>query len=125
VEAIIALSIVFVAAEVVHGHRGKPGLTARAPWVVAFAFGLLHGFGFAGALAEVGLPPAAIPLALLMFNIGVELGQLIFVVAVLALRGVLEAVTRRRPAWVSYLAPYAIGGLAVFWVIERVSAFWS
>ena len=76
VEAMIALSIVFVAAEVVHGLRGKPGLTARAPWVVAFSFGLLHGFGFAGALAEVGLPQKAIPVALLMFNVGVEIGQL-------------------------------------------------
>ncbi len=76
VEAIIALSIVFVAAEIVHGLRGNPGLTARAPWVVAFTFGLLHGFGFAGALAEVGLPQKAIPVALLMFNVGVEIGQL-------------------------------------------------
>ncbi len=125
VEAIIALSIVFVAGEVVHGLRGRPGLTARAPWVVAFSFGLLHGFGFAGALAEVGLPQTAIPLALLMFNVGVEVGQLIFVVAVLALRRVLKAANARRPAWVSYLAPYAIGGIAMFWVIERVSAFWS
>ena len=82
VEAIIGLSIVFVAAEVVHGLRGKPGLTARAPWVVAFSFGLLHGFGFAGALAEVGLPQKAIPVALLMFNVGVEIGQLLFVSAV-------------------------------------------
>ena len=72
VEAMIALSIVFVAAEIVHGLRGKPGLTARAPWVVAFSFGLLHGFGFAGALAEVGLPQKAIPMALLTFNVGVE-----------------------------------------------------
>ncbi len=125
VEAIIALSIVFVAAEVVHGLRGKPGLTARAPWVVAFVFGLLHGFGFAGALAEVGLPQTAIPLALLMFNVGVELGQLIFVVAVLALRRVFESAIVRRPAWVSYMAPYAIGGLAMFWVIERVLSYWA
>ena len=79
VEAIIALSIVFVAAEAVHGLQGRPGLTARAAWVVAFSFGLLHGFGFAGALAEVGLPQKAIPVALLMFNVGVEIGQLLFV----------------------------------------------
>jgi hydrogenase/urease accessory protein HupE len=125
VEAIIALSIVFVAAEVVHGLRGRPGLTARAPWVVAFSFGLLHGFGFAGALAQVGLPQTAIPLALLMFNVGVELGQLIFVVAVLALRRAFKASIVRRPAWVSYFAPYAIGSVAMFWVIERVSAFWA
>ena len=84
VEAIIALSIVFVAAEVIHSRQGRPGLTERAPWIVAFSFGLLHGLGFAGALAEVGLPQIAIPIALLMFNVGVEIGQLLFVVAVLA-----------------------------------------
>ena len=88
VEAMIALSIVFVAAEIIHGLRGRPGLTARAPWVVAFSFGLLHGFGFAGALAEVGLPEKAIPVALLTFNVGVELGQLIFVAVVLASSGI-------------------------------------
>jgi hydrogenase/urease accessory protein HupE len=123
VEAIIALSIVFVASEVVHGLQGRPGLTARAPWVVAFSFGLLHGFGFASALAEVGLPQTAIPLALLMFNVGVELGQLMFVVAVLAGWSLLAKLPARRPAWLPYLAPYAIGGLAMFWVIERIAAF--
>jgi hydrogenase/urease accessory protein HupE len=123
VEAIIALSIVFVAAEAVHGLRGKPGLTARAPWVVAFTFGLLHGFGFAGALAEVGLPQTAIPVALLMFNVGVELGQLAFVGAVLLLRAFVEKVARRPPTWVSYLLPYGIGSVAMVWVIERVAAF--
>ena len=92
VEAIIALSIVFVAAEIVRGLQGKPGLTARAPWVVAFSFGLLHGFGFAGALAEVGLPQKAIPVALLTFNVGVELGQLIFVAFVVAVRALLVRV---------------------------------
>ena len=86
VEAMIALSIVFVAAEIVQGLRGRPGLTARAPWLVAFSFGLLHGFGFAGALAEVGLPQNAIPIALFAFNVGVELGQLIFVALVLIVR---------------------------------------
>ena len=103
VEAAIALSVVFVAAEVVHGLRGRPGLTARAPWLVAFAFGLLHGFGFASALAEVGLPQTAIPVALLTFNIGVELGQLLFVGAVLSVRAALVrlpvAGPRRRPIW--------------------------
>jgi hypothetical protein len=123
VEAIIALSIVFVASEVVHGLQGRPGLTARAPWVVAFSFGLLHGFGFAGALAEVGLPQTAIPLALLMFNVGVELGQLMFVVAVLVGWSLLARLPAPRPAWLPYVAPYAIGGLAMFWVIERIAAF--
>jgi hypothetical protein len=78
VEAVIALSIMFLAMELVHGRRGKPGAAARWPWLVAFTFGLLHGFGFAGALAEVGLPQQAIPLALVFFNVGVELGQLLF-----------------------------------------------
>ncbi len=125
VEAMIALSIVFVAAEVVHGLRGKPGLTARAPWLVAFSFGLLHGFGFAGALAEVGLPEQAIPVALLMFNVGVELGQLIFVAAVLVVLAVFKRLPLRLPAWFDHATPYAIGTVAMFWTIERVSAFWA
>ena len=83
VEATIALSIVFVAAEIVHQRGGREGITARAPWVVAFTFGLLHGFGFAGALSEIGLPQGDIPLALLFFNVGVEVGQLLFIAAVL------------------------------------------
>jgi hydrogenase/urease accessory protein HupE len=124
VEAAIALSIVFVAAEVVHGLRGRPGLTARAPWVVAFTFGLLHGFGFAGALAEVGLPQKAIPIALLMFNVGVETGQLIFVCAVLTVRKLLTRFSQRRFAWTLYAAPYAIGSIAMFWVIDRIAAFY-
>jgi hydrogenase/urease accessory protein HupE len=123
IEAMIALSIVFVAAEIVHGLRGKPGLTASAPWVVAFSFGLLHGFGFAGALAEVGLPQKAIPVALLMFNVGVEIGQLIFVASVLAARAVLIRLPYPKPPWMSYAMPYAIGGVAMFWVVERISAF--
>ncbi len=123
VEAIIALSIVFVAAEVIHGLRGKPGLTARAPWVVAFSFGLLHGFGFAGALAEVGLPQKAIPVALLMFNVGVEVGQLLFVAAVIAVRAFIVRLPVPRPAWSAYVLPYVIGSVAMFWVVERVGAF--
>src|SRR6202050_3973672 len=85
VEATIALSIMLVAVEILNARGGKPSLTARLPWLVAFSFGLLHGFGFAGALAEVGLPQHAIPVALLFFNIGVEIGQLVFVAAVLSL----------------------------------------
>jgi hydrogenase/urease accessory protein HupE len=123
VEAAIALSIVFVASEVVRGLRGKPGLTARAPWVVAFAFGLLHGFGFAGALAEVGLPQAAIPLALFTFNVGVEIGQLLFVAAMLAAGALLARLPVRTPRWGTSVAPYAIGTIAMFWVAERVASF--
>ena len=84
VEASIALSIVFVASEIVHTRQGRYSVTQHYPWVVAFTFGLLHGFGFAGALAEVGLPQSSIPIALLFFNVGVEIGQLLFVGAVLA-----------------------------------------
>jgi hydrogenase/urease accessory protein HupE len=123
VEAVIALSIVFVAAEIIHGIQGQPGLTARAPWVVAFVFGLLHGLGFAGALAEVGLPSRAIPLALLFFNVGVELGQIIFVAAVWAILALVARASVPRHAWVRALPPYAIGAVAMFWVFERVLAF--
>ena len=125
VEAMIALSIVFVAVEVVQGLRGRPSLTARAPWVVAFCFGLLHGFGFAGALAEVGLPQTSIPVALLLFNVGVEVGQLMFVAAVLGARTLLTRPLTRLPEWALYLPPYFIGTVAMFWVIERIGAFWS
>ncbi|WP_310387947.1 HupE/UreJ family protein [Roseateles sp.] len=124
VEALIALSIVFVAAEVLHGLRGKPGLTARAPWVVAFSFGLLHGFGFAGALAEVGLPQTALPVALLLFNVGVEVGQLLFVAGVLGVRELLVRLPMTLPAWTLRLPPYLIGTVAMFWVIERIDSFW-
>jgi hypothetical protein len=125
VEAIIALSIVFVAAEVVHGLHGKRGLTARAPWVVAFSFGLLHGLGFAGALAEVGLPQKAIPVALLMFNVGVELGQLVFVGVVLLLGALLGRMVATRPEWATGIAAYGIGSVAAFWTLERVVSFWA
>jgi len=127
VEAVIALSILYVAAEIVRGHRGRPGLTARQPWLVAFVFGLLHGFGFAGALADVGLPQNAIAVALLFFNVGVEIGQLLFVavaVTVIALAKIVIArLAMPRPAWARALPPYAIGGAAGFWVIERIAAF--
>ncbi|MBU8977785.1 HupE/UreJ family protein [Lysobacter sp. MMG2] len=122
-EATIALSIAFVAAEVVHGLRGNPGLTARAPWLVAFGFGLLHGLGFAGALAEVGLPQNAIPVALLMFNVGVEIGQLMFVTAVLLLLRFARLRRWALPRSAEVAMPYAIGSVAMFWVVERAGAF--
>ena len=123
VEAVIALSIVLVAAEAVHVRGGHRGLTARSPWVVAFAFGLLHGFGFAGALAEVGLPTTSIPLALLTFNIGVEAGQLLFVAAVLVLYALGKPERDALPEWLCRLPAYAVGSLAAFWTIERVAGF--
>ena len=123
VEAVIALSILFLASELVKINRGKQSLTARYPWLVAFTFGLLHGFGFAGALSQVGLPHNEIPLALLMFNVGVELGQLMFVMLML---GIIVALGRLRvqwPAWSRQLPAYAIGSMAALWLIQRVSGF--
>jgi hydrogenase/urease accessory protein HupE len=127
VEASIALSIVFVASEIVHTRQDRYSVTQRYPWVVAFTFGLLHGFGFAGALAEVGLPQSSIPIALLFFNVGVEIGQLLFVGAVLAVFAVARRARQRlrlpQPSWLWRIAPYVIGGLASFWLVERVAAF--
>jgi hydrogenase/urease accessory protein HupE len=121
VEAVIALSIVFVAMEIVHWRQGRPGLTRRAPWIVAFAFGLLHGFGFAGALAQIGLPEHAIPSALLLFNVGVEAGQLAFVAAVMLVWVGLKRA--HLPTWAWRVPVYGIGSLAAFWTVERVAGF--
>ncbi len=123
VEAVIALSIVFVAAEIIRGRRGDSGLTARMPWIVAFTFGLLHGFGFAGALSEIGLPQSAIPLALFTFNVGVEAGQLLFVGAVLASYLIVHRIQLTPPDWAWPIPAYVIGGIAAYWMIERVAAF--
>ncbi len=125
VEATIALSILLLACEIVRAQRGEVGLTARWPWVVAFSFGLLHGFGFAGALTDIGLPPGDVPLALFAFNIGVELGQLAFITIVL---GALASVRRLRlpPTLRRRVLPaaaYAIGITASFWFFERLSGF--
>ena len=95
-----------------HWRQGKPGLTRSRPWLVAFVFGLLHGFGFAGALTEIGLPEHAIPLALLFFNVGVEVGQLIFIAAVFLAWSLLRRVDW--PAWAWRVPVYMIGGLAGF-----------
>jgi hydrogenase/urease accessory protein HupE len=131
VEACIALSILFVAREIVCSRKGQPGLTEQWPWVVSFTFGLLHGFGFAGALSEVGLPQVAIPVALLFFNLGVEIGQLLFIAAVItSLVFGRRAMRRLRPPTFTYLSPstfarlapsYAIGSIAMFWVIQRIA----
>ena len=122
-EAVIALSILFLAVEIIHKRQGKHCFTAQYPWVVAFAFGLFHGLGFAGALAEVGLPQQAIPLALLMFNVGVETGQIMFVSVVLLLMAVLNRLSWRWPRNSWRLAPYAIGSVAAFWTIQRIDTF--
>jgi len=121
VEATIGLSIVFLARELVRAERGESGLTVRQPWIVAFAFGLLHGFGFAGALAEVGLPHHDIPLALLLFNLGVEAGQMIFIAVLLALRAAILRVAPRLPRVAMWAPTYAIGVSAAFWLIQRLT----
>ena len=127
VEATIALSIVFVAAEIIHRCQGRPGLTERAPWLIAFTFGLLHGFGFASALNEIGLPQNFIPLALLFFNVGVEVGQLLFIAAVFAVVFLARQIASRtvlpRLEWAWRVPPYAIGSVAAFWVIQRIALF--
>jgi hydrogenase/urease accessory protein HupE len=127
VEAAIALSIMFVAAEIIHARHGTVGLTRRFPWIVAFTFGLLHGFGFAGALSDVGLPQAAIPIALLCFNVGVELGQLLFIGSVLGAIAAAGWIARRvgiaLPGWGWRVPPYALGAVAAFWVVQRVWLF--
>ncbi|OIQ41270.1 MAG: hypothetical protein BM563_00875 [Bacteroidetes bacterium MedPE-SWsnd-G1] len=125
VEAVIALSIVFLAVELIKHYKGETGLTMKYPWVVAFTFGLLHGFGFAGALADIGLPQAEIPLALLFFNVGVEVGQILFILAVLGFIFILKKLKKSWPNWIQQVTPYAIGSVAAFWLIERVVGFWS
>jgi len=124
VEAIIALSILFLAIENIHDKQGKPGVTSRYPWVIAFTFGLLHGFGFAGALTEIGLPQNAITLALIFFNIGVELGQLVFVGNVVFIIFFHQRLNHPKLLKkIETVAIYGIGGLSAFWLIDRVLAF--
>lgn len=119
VEASIALSIAFLAAEILRSRDGLPSLTRRLPWIAAFGFGLLHGFGFAGALRDIGLPEDAVALALLFFNLGVEAGQIAFVLVVLASIWVLARLKLSPPRWASDVPVYAIGAVASFWFIER------
>ena len=124
VEAIIALSILFLAVEIVHVKNGRPSTAEKWPWLIAFIFGLLHGFGFAGALAEVGLPQQSIPLALIFFNIGVEFGQLLFVAAVLSLTWLLHRLQKSvLLEKAETVAIYTIGSLSSFWLFERISLF--
>jgi len=123
VEAIIALSILFLAVELIKQQQGKSDLAMRAPWIVAFVFGLLHGFGFAGALSEVGLPQSDIPLALLMFNVGVEIGQLMFIAVVIVVMLVWKRFSSVQLTWLPRTTAYGIGALSSFWVISRIAIF--
>jgi hypothetical protein len=117
--AAIALSILFLGPEIVRVWRGETSFTIRHPWVVAFSFGLLHGFGFASGLSTVGMPRAEIPFALLAFNIGVELGQLVFVLLILLGYRALKVLQFRWPHWVEFAPGYAIGSLGAYWTIQR------
>jgi hydrogenase/urease accessory protein HupE len=122
VEAVIALSIVFLAVEILKKDPDVPRLSEQLPWLVAFIFGLLHGFGFAGALREVGLPESDVPTALLTFNLGVEAGQLLIVFAALAVVTLLRRFAGKMAAPAIKFATYAIGITASFWFIERLIA---
>ena len=115
----IALSILFLGPEIVRVWRGETSFTIRHPWVVAFAFGLLHGFGFASGLTAMGLPKAEIPLALLLFNVGVEIGQVAFVLTALALVRSFKILEVRWPSWAEALPGYAVGSLGAYWTIQR------
>jgi hydrogenase/urease accessory protein HupE len=127
VEAMIALSILLLACEIIRLQHGQISLTSQWPWIVAFSFGLLHGLGFASALTEIGLPQGDIPLALLSFNVGVEIGQLIFVGAVLGLLACVRRITipTRITRGALPVVSYSIGITAAFWFIERLAAFVS
>ena len=119
--AAIALSIFFLGPEIVRSWRGQTSFTIRHPWVVAFLFGLIHGFGFAGALTSAGLPRQDLPLALLGFNVGVEIGQVGFILVVLGLERAFRALEIRWPRWVEALPGYAVGTLGAFWTIQRTA----
>lgn len=131
VEAVIALSIVFIAVEIAQRDPDAPGLAERKPWLVAFTFGLLHGLGFASALSQTGLPQNEIPAALLTFNIGVEVGQLLFVAVVLILRRFIRTMVVHGQLSVANtnfgmtVLTYAIGGISAYWLIERVAGFFT
>ena len=124
VEAMIALSILFLAVEIMHEKKGKKGITSRAPWLIAFSFGLLHGFGFAGALSEIGLPQNALNLALVFFNVGVELGQLVFIAAVMS-TGLILRKFKQKILLEKFktVVVYLIGTLSTFWLFERITSF--
>lgn len=122
-EGVISLSIMLLAVEVVRKNQGQTTLSERYPWLIAFTFGLVHGLGFAGALYEIGVPQHAVPLALLMFNLGVETGQVLFVVVVSIVLAGLHHLHTRSALSLVRATPYAIGGIAAFWTIDRVSSF--
>jgi len=123
--AAIALSILFLRAEVVRSWRGETSLTIRRPWIVAFAFGLLHGFGFASGLTAMGLPRAEIPVALLLFNVGVEAGQLLFVALILLLERAFRVLQVRWPRLVEALPAYNVGSLGAYCTIRGLGVLFG
>lgn len=125
IEVLIALSVFLLAVELSRSSDAPPTLLRRFPWLIAGVFGLLHGLGFAGALAEVGLPQTDIPLALFSFNVGIEVGQLAFVFVVLILKHLLRPLLLRLPRWMELVPLYAMGSLAAFWCFERAAAMWA
>jgi hypothetical protein len=124
-EAVISLSIMLLAVEVVHKNEGKLTSSERWPWLVAFGFGLVHGLGFAGALSEIGVPQNEVPLSLLMFNLGVETGQVMFVLAVSLLLAGLHRLHGHTVLTLTRATPYAIGGIAAYWTIDRLVGTFS
>ena len=123
IEAIIALSIILLAREVITYYNDGTSLTIKYPWIVAFIFGLIHGLGFAGALSEIGLPQKSIPAALFTFNIGVELGQILFIFIVIGLIKMIKMFSETVQAQFLRILPYLLGSVAFFWLIERVLSF--
>lgn len=123
--AAIALSILFMGVEVVRTWRGQSSFTIRFPWVVAFGFGLIHGFGYASGLADLGLPRGELLLALLLFNIGIEIGQDVFVFLVLALKRSFRQLEIQWPQWALRLPGYAVGVAGVFWTLEHTTALFQ
>lgn len=121
--AAIALSILFLGPEIVRSQRGDTSLTIKYPWVVAFLFGLLHGFGFASGLTTTGMPKAELPWALLSFNVGVELGQLTFIFIALALASSFRILQIRWPQWVMAMPGYTVGSLGAYWTLQRTVIF--
>jgi hydrogenase/urease accessory protein HupE len=123
IEALIALSIMFVASEIIRSYRGSRDLSSRYPWLISFIFGLLHGFGFGGALRDIGLPQTDVPLALLTFNLGVEAGQLIFVGLALAALACIRLLVSHDLSRLRYWLAYLIGTMSAFWFVQRVAGF--
>jgi len=119
--AAIALSILVLGVEIVRSGSGETSITVRHPWMMAFAFGLLHGFGFASGLSALGLPVRDIPIALVTFNVGVEIGQLSFVLLILLLERSFRQLEIRWPDWVQALPGYTVGSLGAFWTIQRAA----